>query len=78
MPHEGLALLLLLGSLAGILSGLVGIGGGIIMVPLLLYLPPLIGSRLSQRLSQTTLRRILAVVVIATALRMGGDLLLLG
>jgi uncharacterized membrane protein YfcA len=38
-----LLLLFLLGLLGGFLSGLVGIGGGIIMVPLLLYLPPALG-----------------------------------
>ena len=36
-------LLLLLGLLGGGLSGLLGIGGGIVMVPLLLYIPPLFG-----------------------------------
>lgn len=36
-------LLFLLGLLGGGLSGLLGIGGGIIMVPLLLYVPPLFG-----------------------------------
>jgi uncharacterized membrane protein YfcA len=36
-------LLFLLGLLGGGLSGLLGIGGGIIMVPLLLYIPPLFG-----------------------------------
>ena len=35
--------LFLLGLLGGGLSGLLGIGGGIIMVPLLLYVPPLLG-----------------------------------
>lgn len=34
------ATLLALGLLGGFLSGLLGIGGGIIMVPLLLYVPP--------------------------------------
>lgn len=37
------ALLFLLGLLGGGLSGLLGIGGGIIMVPLLLYVPPALG-----------------------------------
>jgi uncharacterized membrane protein YfcA len=32
-----------LGMIAGFLSGLLGIGGGIIMAPLLLYVPPLCG-----------------------------------
>ncbi|MCG6866790.1 MAG: sulfite exporter TauE/SafE family protein [Thiogranum sp.] len=36
-------LLFLLGLLGGGLSGLLGIGGGIIMVPLLLYAPPALG-----------------------------------
>lgn len=37
------ALLVGLGAMAGFLSGLLGIGGGVLMVPLLLYLPPLMG-----------------------------------
>ena len=32
-----------LGLITGFLSGLLGIGGGIVMAPLLLYLPPLLG-----------------------------------
>jgi uncharacterized membrane protein YfcA len=41
---EFYALLLFgLGLIGGALSGLIGIGGGIIMVPLLLYVPPLAG-----------------------------------
>ncbi|HYG57658.1 MAG TPA: sulfite exporter TauE/SafE family protein [Symbiobacteriaceae bacterium] len=40
----GTALLLVfLGSVAGFFSGMLGIGGGILMVPLLLYGPPLLG-----------------------------------
>jgi uncharacterized membrane protein YfcA len=40
----GLALLIgMLGLVCGFLSGLLGIGGGIIMAPLLLYIPPLFG-----------------------------------
>ena len=38
-----LLLVVLLGSFGGILSGFFGIGGGIIMAPLLLYLPPFCG-----------------------------------
>jgi uncharacterized protein len=37
------ALLFALGLLGGGLSGLLGIGGGIVMVPLLLYVPPVLG-----------------------------------
>lgn len=33
----------LLGLATGFISGLLGIGGGILMAPLLLYLPPLLG-----------------------------------
>ena len=32
-----------LGLISGFLSGLLGIGGGIVMAPLLLYIPPLLG-----------------------------------
>jgi uncharacterized membrane protein YfcA len=38
MTLQTLVVLILVGTLAGILSGLVGIGGGIIMVPLLVFL----------------------------------------
>jgi len=37
------AFLLLVGGLGGFLSGLLGIGGGIVMFPVLLYMPPLLG-----------------------------------
>ena len=38
-----LLLIAALGATTGFLSGLLGIGGGIIMAPLLLYVPPLLG-----------------------------------
>lgn len=37
------AFLVLAGATGGFFSGLLGIGGGIIMFPLLFYLPPLLG-----------------------------------
>ena len=40
---ETLLLIAGLGLLTGFLSGLLGIGGGIVMAPLLLYVPPLVG-----------------------------------
>lgn len=36
-------LLFVLGFTGGVFSGLLGIGGGIVMIPLLLYVPPLLG-----------------------------------
>ncbi|MGB5659783.1 MAG: sulfite exporter TauE/SafE family protein [Thermoanaerobaculia bacterium] len=40
---ELLLLIAALGATTGFLSGLLGIGGGIVMAPLLLYVPPLLG-----------------------------------
>jgi len=40
---ELLILIGLLGLICGFLSGMLGIGGGIVMAPLLLYVPPLVG-----------------------------------
>lgn len=41
-----LATLFSLGLFGGLLSGLIGIGGGIVMFPLLLYVPPALGATL--------------------------------
>lgn len=57
MTISTLLFLLLIGLLAGILSGMVGIGGGIIMVPLLLLLG------LSQHQAQGTSLAVLSVPV---------------
>jgi uncharacterized membrane protein YfcA len=43
MPLSLYFFLFLVGSAVGFLSGLLGIGGGIVMFPLLLYVPPLFG-----------------------------------
>ena len=37
MPTQEIIIILVIGLMAGILSGLVGIGGGIILVPALVY-----------------------------------------
>jgi uncharacterized membrane protein YfcA len=61
MTVSTLIILLFIGLLAGILSGLIGIGGGIIMVPLLLLLG------MSQHESQGTSLAVLSVPVTALA-----------
>ena len=38
MPNPSLLVLIAIGALAGVLSGLFGIGGGVIVVPALIYL----------------------------------------
>lgn len=44
MAPEFWALLILVGLVVGFCSGLLGIGGGILLVPALLYVPPLVGA----------------------------------
>ena len=62
MTTQVIVSLILIGLLAGILSGLVGVGGGIIMVPLLVYL---LG--FNQFQAQGTSLAVLAVPVTAIA-----------
>lgn len=61
MTISTLFMLLCIGLLAGILSGLVGVGGGIIMIPLLVMMG------MSQHQSQGTSLAVLAVPVTAIA-----------
>lgn len=61
MTISTMFLLLCIGLLAGILSGLVGVGGGIIMIPLLVMMG------MSQHQSQGTSLAVLAVPVTAIA-----------
>lgn len=61
MTVATLLLLLCIGLLAGLLSGLIGIGGGIIMIPLLLFLG------MTQHQSQGTSLAVLSVPVTALA-----------
>lgn len=57
MDIQNIIILILIGLSAGLLSGLVGVGGGIIMVPLLLILG------LSQHQAQGTSLAVLAMPV---------------
>ena len=52
-----MALLAFLGEIGGVAAGLLGFGGGIIMLPLLYYVPPLLG------LSQLNVKTVAAVVI---------------
>jgi uncharacterized protein len=62
MTLEAVLLLALIGIIAGMLSGLVGVGGGIVMVPLLIYL-----MGFNQHQAQGTSLTVLVVPVTAAA-----------
>ncbi|MFC4818074.1 sulfite exporter TauE/SafE family protein [Flavobacterium sp. GCM10023249] len=62
MTLEVVLLLALIGVIAGMLSGLVGVGGGIVMVPLLIYL-----MGFNQHQAQGTSLTVLVVPVTAAA-----------
>ncbi|MFC7774042.1 sulfite exporter TauE/SafE family protein [Flavobacterium sp. GCM10027622] len=62
MTLEIVLLLALIGVIAGMLSGLVGVGGGIVMVPLLIYL-----MGFNQHQAQGTSLTVLVVPVTAAA-----------
>jgi uncharacterized membrane protein YfcA len=62
LTMESIVYLIIIGLAAGILSGLVGVGGGIIMVPLLIYF-----FGFSQHEAQGTSLAVLAIPVTAIA-----------
>ncbi len=62
MTANMILLLALIGVLAGILSGLVGVGGGVVMVPLLIYF-----MGFNQHQAQGTSLTVLVVPVTAAA-----------
>lgn len=62
MNLESILYLIIIGILAGMLSGMVGVGGGVIMVPLLIYL-----FGMNQHEAQGTSLAVLAVPVTAIA-----------
>ncbi|TDQ49396.1 sulfite exporter TauE/SafE family protein [Permianibacter aggregans] len=61
----GWAVYLLVGALAGIMAGLLGVGGGMIMVPALLWLLPMAGVA-DGHLMQTALGTSLAAIIITS------------
>ncbi|PIX52610.1 MAG: sulfite exporter TauE/SafE family protein, partial [Candidatus Aquicultor secundus] len=66
MAEPGLLItLFLIGLVGAFFSGLLGLGGAIILVPLLLYLPPLVGVG---TLTMKTVSGITIIVVFASAL----------
>jgi len=68
MPLTLYTFLFLSGSAGGFFSGLLGIGGGIIMFPILLYLPPLLGFNIIEVKSITGLTMVQGFFASLTAL----------
>ena len=68
MPLTFYTFLFLSGAATGFFSGLLGIGGGIIMFPLLFYLPPLLGFNVIEVKSITGLTMILGFFASVTAM----------
>lgn len=64
MPHPSLISLLFVGAVAGALSGLFGIGGGVVIVPLLIYL----GGYDQHRATGTSLATLLPPIGIGAAI----------
>lgn len=65
MNLELLALLLLLGAVVGVLAGLLGIGGGLLVVPVLLFLLPSAGIALDM-VMQVALATSLATIIVTS------------
>lgn len=62
MTSTSILILIIIGIIAGMLSGLVGVGGGIIIVPALVYV-----LHFSQKQAQGTSLAVLAIPVVAIA-----------
>ena len=65
MSFSLIALLASLGALGGFTSGLLGVGGGVVMFPVLLYVPSLLG--FASLDAKTVAAVVIAVPVRATA-----------
>ncbi|HDZ2319296.1 TPA: TSUP family transporter, partial [Vibrio cholerae] len=65
MNIELLAILLLLGAVVGVLAGLLGIGGGLLVVPALLFLLPYAGIS-TEIVMQLALATSLATIILTS------------
>jgi uncharacterized membrane protein YfcA len=61
---------ILIGLTTGVVSGLIGLGGGVFIVPALVYVFKMSGGRWPQAISDLILRRVFAVTLVVVATRM--------